>query len=82
MYCLYFHIQKARQKNVELRRLELLLQEKSATAGDTAVDIESITRSLDRIRSLIDEDASGARSEITAFSQLLRTGYLKVNDPQ
>jgi hypothetical protein len=82
MYCLYHHIQKARQKNTELQRLELLLKEKSATAGDTAVDIESITRSLDRIRSLIDEDAARARAEITAFSQLLRKGYLKINDPQ
>jgi|GEM_PF-5411650 hypothetical protein len=35
-----------------------------------------------RIRSLIDEDATSARAEITAFSQLLRKGYLKVNDPQ
>jgi two-component system, LytTR family, sensor kinase len=82
MYCLYYQIQKTRQKNAEIRRLELLLQERSATAGDTAVDIESITRSLDRIRSLINEDAAGARAEITAFSQLLRKGYLKINDPQ
>jgi hypothetical protein len=82
MYCLYYHIQKARQKNVELRRLELLLQERSATAADTALDIESLTRSLDRIQSLINEDAAGARTEITAFSQLLRKGYLKINDPQ
>jgi hypothetical protein len=78
MYCLYYYIQKTRQKNVEIRRLELLLKEKSATA----VDIESITRSLDHIRSMIDEDAAGARAEITAFSQLLRKGYLKVNDLQ
>jgi hypothetical protein len=82
MYCLCYHIQKARQKNAELQRLELLLKERSATAGDTSVDIESITRSLDRIRSLIDEDAAGARAEIKAFSQLLRKGYLKINDPQ
>jgi len=82
MYCLYYHVQKTRQKNAEIRRLELLLKERSAAADDTAVDIESITRSLDRIRSLIDEDAAGARAEITAFSQLLRTGYLKINDPQ
>jgi hypothetical protein len=82
MYCLYYHVQKTRQKNAEIRRLELLLKERSATAADTALDIESITRSLDHIRSLIGEDAAGARAEITAFSQLLRTGYLKVNDPQ
>jgi hypothetical protein len=82
IYCLYYHVQKSLQKNAEIRRLELLLKEKSATAGDSAVDIESITRSLDRIRSLIDEDAAGARAEITAFSQLLRKGYLKINDPQ
>jgi len=82
MYCLYYHVQKTWQRNAELQRLELLLEERSATAGDTAVDIESITRSLDRIRSLINEDAAGARAEITAFSQLLRTGYLKINDPQ
>jgi hypothetical protein len=82
MYCLYYHVQKTRQKNAEIRRLELLLKERSATAADTALDVESITRSLDRIRSLIGEDAASARTEITAFSQLLRTGYLKVNDPQ
>ena len=82
IYCLYYHVQKAQQKNAEIQRLELLLKEKSATAGDAAVNIESITRSLDRIRSLIDEDPAGARTEITAFSLLLRTGYLKVNDPQ
>jgi len=82
MYCLYHHVQKTRQKNAEIRRLELLLKERSATAADTTLDIESITLSLDRIRSLIDEDAAGARAEITAFSQLLRTGYLKINDPQ
>ena len=82
MYCLYHHVQKTRQKNAEIRRLELLLKERSATAADTALDVESITCSLDHIRSLIDEDAAGARAEITAFSQLLRTGYLKINDPQ
>jgi hypothetical protein len=82
MYCLHHHVQQTRRKNAEIRRLELLLQEKSATADDTAVDIESITRSLHHIRSLIDQDAAGARAEITAFSQLLRKGYLKINDPQ
>jgi len=82
IYCLYHHIQRTRQKNAEMRRLEFLLKEKSATAGDAAVDIESITRSLDRIRSLIAEDAAAARAEITVFSQLLRKGYLKINDPQ
>lgn len=82
IYCLYHHIQKTREKNTELRRLELLLKEKAATANDTTVDIESITRSLDRIRSLIGEDTTRARAEITAFSQLLRKGYLKATDPQ
>jgi hypothetical protein len=60
IYCLYHHVQKdpaEKCRNAAARTI--LLKEKSATAGDAAVDIESITRSLDRIRSLIAEDAAG-----------------------
>ena len=38
--------------------------------------MDGLMEEIGRILALIDENPSGARSEITAFSRLLREGYL------
>jgi hypothetical protein len=65
--------------SLEGHRLELLLKEKELSATEPPVDIDFITGSLDRIRSLIDEDPGSARAGINTFSQILRKGRLKTD---
>jgi hypothetical protein len=59
--------------------LKLLLKEKELSAADPPVDIDLITGSLDRIRSLIDEDPVSAREGINTFSNMLRKGRLRTD---
>jgi hypothetical protein len=77
LYYGYHYIQKTRTQDLQRRRLSLLLKERQEQANDPAVDIDFITDSLNHIKSMIDQDPEGSREEITAFSQLLRNGYLK-----
>jgi len=77
LYYGYYYIQKARSEDLQRRRLGLLLKERQELAKDPAVDIDFITDSLNHIKSMIDQDPQASREEITAFSQLLRNGYLK-----
>jgi two-component system, LytTR family, sensor kinase len=77
LYYGYDYMQKNRTQDLRRRRLGLLLKERQEQANDPAVDIDFITDSLNHIKSLIDQDPEASRVEITAFSQLLRNGYLK-----
>ena len=81
IYCLYFYTQRHRKETLEKKRFELLLKEKELSAAATGqlVDIDDLIGTLDRIRSLIDNDPAGARAGITAFSHLLRKGQLKTD---
>jgi len=79
LYCLYFYIQQRQQETIGKKRLELLLKEKELSATGPVVDIDFIIGSLDRIRTLIDDDPGSARAGITAFSHLLRKGQLKTD---
>jgi hypothetical protein len=63
LYYGYDYMRKTRIKDLQRRR--------------QVVDIDFITESLNHIQSMIDQDPKAAREEITAFSQLLRNGYLK-----
>jgi hypothetical protein len=86
IYYGYDCIQKNKRHDLENKRLECLLQEKESSAERPAVDIDFITGALNNIQSMIDENPGRSRDEITAFSQLLRKGYLKPdasgkNDP-
>lgn len=78
IYCLHHYVQKTRKEERESRRLALLLADKQQQAEGAAMEIGSIIESLTRIRTLIDEDPGRSRAEITAFSQLLRKGYLNI----
>jgi hypothetical protein len=77
LYYGYHYMQKTRTEDLRRRRLGLLLKERQELAKDPAVDIDFITDSLNHIKSMIDQDPDASREEITAFSQLLRNGYLK-----
>jgi hypothetical protein len=79
LYCLYFYIQRRQQAAIEKKRLELLLKEKELSTDGKVVDIDDLIDTLDRIRSLIDNDPGRARAGITAFSHLLRKGLLKTD---
>jgi len=79
IYWLHFHILLRRKLSLDGRRLELLLKEKELSSNDPPVDVDYITDSLDRIRSLIEEDPPGARARINTFSQILRKGRLKTD---
>jgi hypothetical protein len=79
LYWLYYYIRLRRKLSLDGRRLELLLREKELSASDQPVDVDYITDSLDRIRSLIDESPDRARAGINTFSQMLRKGRLKTD---
>jgi hypothetical protein len=79
IYCLHFYIILRRKLSLEDRQLQLLLREKELSAAEPPVDVDFITGSLDRIRSLIDEDPVSAREGINTFSQILRKGRLKTD---
>jgi two-component system, LytTR family, sensor kinase len=77
IYALYHLIIASRNKTLEKQRLELLLKSRQEAAARSSIDMTSLTQTLDRLRTLIEQDPDQARAGITAFSQLLRTSYLK-----
>ncbi len=79
LYWLHYYIRLRRKLSLDGRRLELLLREKELSADGPPVDIDFISGSLDRIRSLIDEDPDNARASINTFSRMLRKGRLKTD---
>ena len=77
IYFFYHHIQKSRQQGVrekELKRRIALMQQQCEESG---TDMESIMATLQRIASLIEADPDRSREEITEFSKLLRSGYMR-----
>jgi two-component system, LytTR family, sensor kinase len=79
IYCLHFNIMLRQKLNLKDRQLHLLLKQKELSVVEPPVDIDLITGSLDRIRSLIDEDPASAPEGINAFSNMLRKGRLKTD---
>jgi len=79
IYCFYGYIQRHPKEQLERQRRELLRREKELSATGPVVDVDFIIGSLDRIRTLIDDDPGSARAGITAFSHLLRKGQLKTD---
>jgi hypothetical protein len=79
IYYFHFYIILRRKLSLEDRQLQLLLKEKELSAAEPPVDIDFLTSSLDRIRSLIDQDPDSARSGINTFSNILRKGRLKTD---
>jgi LytS/YehU family sensor histidine kinase len=82
IYWGYYYAGRTQMEELEKLRLESMLKETEGQARVSVVDIDFITGSLQRIQSLIDENPSRSRAEITEFSNLLRNGFLKINDPQ
>jgi hypothetical protein len=76
IYCFYVYIEKNRKESLEKRRLEQKLQLMKQQAGESAVDVDFLIDSLHRIQSSIEENPTRSRAEITAFSNLLRRGFL------
>jgi hypothetical protein len=66
-----------RQQSSELRRLHWQLEQMQTRAGELGISMDRLMEEIGRIRPMIDENPARARSEITAFSRLLREGYLE-----
>ena len=77
LYLAIHHVRYTRDIHRKNRQLECLVNEKQSASTNPAIDIQELTGKLDHIRTLIDDDPNSARREITTFSRLLRTGYLK-----
>ena len=76
IYWFYRLVVYNKTQALERRRLEWRLREMQIRAGESGVTMEELMDEIGRIMSLIDENPDGARREITAFSRLLREGYL------
>lgn len=70
-------IVRNRRQASELRRVHWQLEQMQTRAGELGISMERLMEEIGRIRPLIDENPARARSEITAFSRLLREGYLE-----
>jgi amino acid transporter len=77
LYIAIHHVRYTREIQRKKRHLECIVKEKHSASADPAIDVRHLTGKLDHIRSLIDNDPNSARREITTFSRLLRSGYLK-----
>lgn len=76
IYWGYRWVIRTRAQTLERRRLEWRLNEMQTHANGSEVTMEDLMAEVNRILALIDENPESARSEITAFSRLLREGYL------
>jgi hypothetical protein len=76
IYWGYRLVIRARAQTVQRRRLEWRLREMQTHAAESEITMENLIDEVNRIVELIDENPARARSEITAFSRLLREGYL------
>jgi hypothetical protein len=69
-------IVRNRQQAAELRRLHTQLEQMQTLAGELGISVDGLLEETRRIARLIDENPGQARIAITAFSRLLREGYL------
>jgi hypothetical protein len=76
MYYLYNYVAMTRRVKVKKKELELRVMEMKKQSEESGVDVQVIMDSLRRIKQSIGEDPARCRAEITAFSKLLRHGYL------
>lgn len=77
IYWFYRLVIRDRARMLERRRLEWRLHEMQAHASESGVSMQGLMDEIGQIVKLIDENPARARSEITAFSRLLREGYLE-----
>jgi hypothetical protein len=76
IYWFYRTAVRTTAQNLERRRLEWRLKEMQTRAGESGITMDGLMEEIGRILTLIDENPTRARNEITAFSRLLREGYL------
>ena len=76
IYWFYRLVVYNRAQTLKRRRLEWRLREMQTHTSGSEVTMEDIMEEVNRIVALIDENPARARSEITAFSRLLREGHL------
>jgi len=77
IYFFYHYIRKDRRRCVragELKQRIAVMQQECEVSG---TDMESMMERLQRIASLIEADPDRSREEITEFSKLLRSGYMR-----
>ena len=77
IYFFYHYIRKDRRRCVrvgELKQRIAVMQQECEVSG---TDMENMMARLQRIASLIDADPDRSREEITEFSKLLRSGYMR-----
>lgn len=77
IYFIYHYIQKSRQQCVRARELKQRIAVMQQQCEESGTDMEGIMVTLQRISSLIEEDPGRSREEITEFSKLLRSGYMR-----
>lgn len=75
-YWFYRFVVRSKVQDLERRRLEWRLSEMQDRARELGISMEGLMDKMGRILALIEEDPARARSEITAFSRLLREAYL------
>ena len=76
IYWFYRAVVLDRARTRERRLLEWRLHEMQAHASESGITMQGLMDEIGHIVQLIDENPARARSEITAFSRLLREGYL------
>jgi len=77
MYFFYHYIRKERRQRVRAGELKQRIAVMERQCEDSGTDMENMMARLQQIASLIEADPEGSRKEITEFSKLLRTGYMR-----
>lgn len=77
IYFLYHYIRKSRLQYVRARELKSRIAVMQQQCEESGTDMESVMARLQRIASLIEADPNKSREEITEFSKLLRSGYMR-----
>lgn len=77
IYFFYHHIQNSRRECVRTRELQQRVADMQQQCEASGTDMESMMATLQRIASLIEADPDRSREEITEFSKLLRSGYMR-----
>ncbi|HEY4109600.1 hypothetical protein [Puia sp.] len=76
VYCSFKYRRLARRNDSREQMLCMRLREMRKGADELELDAEAIVDRLQRIEGMIEADPARSREEITAFSKLLRTGYI------
>ena len=77
IYFFYHEIQRSRQQCVRAGELKQRIDVMQQQCEESGTDMEGMMVKLQRIASLIEADPDRSREEITEFSKLLRSGYMR-----